>query len=170
MVENNETLKPSPKPSSFDARLAMLAKGSLQTKALVDQLPELLKDYEKKLMDAATHRSENSIYLASIGSDCSAVKDFMAGLTPPEERTLELATSDASPVKKKTTAAEKEAWRDIQRTENKALYALVQRQNSVFFITEADKVAIEIALQRIQNARIVLTLKTAQMNFLAGGD
>ena len=153
----------------FDNKLAMLqdVKSSLRTKELVDKLPALLDEYQQRLMDQVQNRQINAEYTASLTGDCKAVKEFMAGLNPPTE-VQSLPVEGEPPKVRKTTAAEKEAWFSRQRIENKMLYALTQKQAVASTIIESDKIAVEIAVQRLQNARTVLALKTAQLNFLAG--
>ena len=154
-----------------EEKLAMLRdpKSHLHTKLLIDQLEVLLKDYEKKLFDQAQHRAENAQFLAPYGSDCSAVKEKLACLIPPNE--AQVSTADGAEAKpRKTTIPEKEAWLKQQRAEDKELVTLIKKQNAATYIIEADKVAIEIALQKMQNVRTVIILKTAQLNFLAGNE
>jgi hypothetical protein len=175
MVENAGA--ETPQQIMFRQKLAMLSdlRSALRTKELVEKLPELLNDYQTKMMEQAQHRVENANFIAPLGSDCTAVKDKLASLTPPEEK--EIPSSEIEPgtpsvgkipKMKKTTVQDKEAWLSRQRTEDKDLVALIARQGSVAFVIEADKAAVEIARERLQNARVVLALKTAQLYFLAG--
>jgi len=150
----------------FDQKVTMLQdpKSSLHTKKLVEQLPELLKAYETALLDYSQHRASNNDFVASSGSDCQAVKQKLLELSPPEEK----LDPDKPEKPRKMTLADKAAWLNNQRTENRDLITLIARQQSVAFILEGDKTAIEIAKERLANARTVLELKTAQLKFLGG--
>lgn len=168
-----ETTQTNPLSPALLKKLEMLSSknGSLYTKELVEQLPNLLKDLETKMMDAAAHRQANADFIAAVGADCRAVKDYMATLRPPEEKLIGVDPTTTPPSKgewKKTTKEDKEAWLSRQRSEDSNLLALIKKQGTVYFVIEADKVAIEIAGERLANARIVLSLKAAQLNFLAG--
>lgn len=129
-----------------------------RTSALIEQLSKLESEYQKALMDQTEHKSAGASFLASIGSDCQAVKEFMAGLNPPAE--IE---------GKKTTVAEREGWLLKQRSENKELFALIERQKTTAFILESDKNQVVLVENKMSNTRAVMALRTAQLSFLSGG-
>jgi hypothetical protein len=131
---------------------------SQRSAQLIEWLSKFEDDYQKALYDQTEHKNANATFLCSIGSDCQAVKEFLAGLNPPE--------TDAG---KKTTVAEREAWLTKQRKENKELFVLIERQKTAAFILESDKNQIAIIENKMSNVRAVLALRTAQLSFLSGG-
>ncbi len=131
---------------------------SQRTATLIEQLSQLEVEYQKALMEQTEHKNANATFLSSIGSDCQAVKEFMAGLNPPSE-------VDG----KKTTVADREAWLLKQRKENKDLFSLIERQKTAAFIIESDKNQIAITENKMSNVRAILALRTAQLSFLSGG-
>jgi hypothetical protein len=140
-----------PEQAYLQAKQALLK--AMDTKKLVDSLPVLLQEYQQKLLDEAQHRSHKTALAKEL-------KEKLAFLTPPEK--------DADG--KKTTVPDREKWLEQQKSENPEIKALIEKQLTADFITEADHIAAEMSLQRLQNARIVLSLKTAQIRFLAGDD
>jgi hypothetical protein len=93
-----------------------------------------------------------------MSTDCQEVKRILAELAtqgPPAESG------------KKLTAAHREVWLQKQRTENDELAAAINKQKSISFLLENNEINIEMARRRLEGARALLALRTAQINFLA---
>jgi len=158
MAETKSTLTPEEYQSlskSTQAKIKII--NSQKTVTLVERLDQLESEYEKAVRNATDNKNANTTFIANMGSDSQAVKEFMAGLQCPE-----LNESG-----KKTTVAEREAWLMKQRKDNPELLVLIERQKSAAFILEADRNQIDIMSHRIANVRAVLALRTAQLNFLS---
>jgi len=148
-----------------EQKLAVLK--SLNTKALVESLPKLEEEFDRTLRDDASFRNLNYGYLASTGSDCAEVKRIMAELIIQAPETW----ADGEKAGKRLTAPEKEAWLIKQREGNRGLANAIKRQIDVSFILDNNRIAIEMAKKRLESAKVVLGLKTAQIKFLSeGGD
>jgi hypothetical protein len=130
---------------------------SIDTKSLIEKLHQSEDALEKAMIDEAKFKAENHSFLGS--GDCQEVKKILAELNvqAPE-------TNGAS---RKMTIADKEAWLLRQRTENKELSDAINKQRSVSFVYDDHQIKIEIAKRRLNSVMAILTLKTAQINFLA---
>ena len=127
----------------------------LNTKRLVDLLPELEEKLEAALREDASFRNLNAGYCSSGTSDCAEVKRLSA----------ELAIQ-GKPSEKKSTVEETKNWLILQRTSNDALAQALARQNDVAFELENLRISIEMAKKRLENIHKVLALRTAQIEFL----
>lgn len=128
---------------------------SLDTKKQIDLLPDLEEKLETALRAEARFRDLNYGYLSSRDQDCAEVKRILAELTtkgPGED--------------KKYTAAERDAWLTLQRTENEDLSRAILRQKDVAFALENYRIDIEMAKKRLENVHKVIGLRTAQIQFL----
>lgn len=126
----------------------------LDTKRLVNMLPELEEKLEAALREEAAFKDLNAGFIASGTNDCAEVKRILADLTW------------RCPVKDKTTAPEREAWLVLQRTENEELVAVINRQKTTAFGLENIRVNVEMTKKRLENIHRVLALRTAQIEFL----
>ncbi|GAI88750.1 unnamed protein product, partial [marine sediment metagenome] len=64
--------------------------------------------------------------------------------------------------------ADREIWLQKQRAENKELLGAITKQREVAFLIDAHGIKVDMAKKRLEGTRVVLSLKTAQINFLAG--
>jgi hypothetical protein len=131
---------------------------NLDTKGLVEKIHQYQDELERALREQASLKNTNREYLASgTSSDCQEVKRILA----------ELAAQGPPDQGKKFTVVEREAWLQRQRTENEELCAAIKEQKNVSFLMENIEIDIEMAKRRLEGARAVLALRTAQLNFLA---
>lgn len=128
-----------------------LLKNQLRTKELVANLDRLTEDLEKALIAEADFRSVQHSYLASRENDCGEVKRLLAEL------------SAANPGK---NTIERDAWITKQRVENKELNQAILKQREVAFLIDDHRIAVEIAKKKLENTKIVIGLRTVQINFL----
>lgn len=124
------------------------------TATLEKRLTELENALEEAMKKEALLRNENVGFMASAGSDCAEVKRIEAELLVVAE-----GRNDT----------ERKAWLTRQRTENKELAAAVQKQRATAFSVDNCRIDVEMAKKRLESIKAVLGLKTAQINFLAGG-
>ena len=129
-----------------------LLKLPLRTKELVIQLPELEANLAKALIDESLFRNQHHGYLASSGSDCQEVKRLLAEI------------SIDNPGK---NAAERDAWSLRQRVENQAVNDAITKQREVAFVLDDYRIKVEMAKRKYESVKVVLNLRTAQINFLA---
>jgi len=129
----------------------------LDTKRLVDLLPDLEEKLEAALREEASFRNLNVGYLSSGISDCAEVKRISAELAIKGMLREDL---------KKPTVEETKNWLILQRTENDELSRALVRQNDVAFELENMRISIEMAKKRLENIHKVLALRTAQIEFL----
>ncbi|MBU1173184.1 MAG: hypothetical protein KKD44_26770, partial [Proteobacteria bacterium] len=122
---------------------------------LEKRLTELENTLEEAMKKEASLRNmnENVGFIASAGSDCAEVKRIEAEL-------LVLAEG--------RNDTERKAWLTRQRKENQELAAAVQKQRATAFSVDSCRVDVEMAKKRLESVKVVLALKTAQINFLAG--
>ena len=132
---------------------------SLDTKSLIQKLHQYETEFQKAMIDEAMFKSQNHDYLGS--GDCQAVKKILAELAAQAPSTKE---DD-----KKTTVADREAWLQKQREENKELSAAIVKQREVAFLIDDHGIKVEMARRRLTSATAVLALKTQQLAFLASG-
>lgn len=111
-------------------------------------------------MEDAKYRSENVPFLASYGDDCREVKSILADLL--------LDGPPLGPEDKKFTAAQTDAWLRKQRTENKQLADAIQKQLTVTFVTENNRIAIDMCKKKLESLSKLMALRTAQIEFLVG--
>jgi hypothetical protein len=130
---------------------------SLDTKSLIEKLHQYEAELQKEMTDEADFKNSNHGYLGS--GDCQEVKRILAELATQAPETNEAG--------KKMTAADKEAWLLRQRKENKELSDTIAKQRQVAFLVDDHQIKVEMAKKRLEGARAVLALKTAQINFLA---
>lgn len=125
----------------------------LNTKPLVDRLDGLEGSLETALRAEASFRDLNAGFLSSgTTSDCAEVKRMLA----------ELSAKGAG---EKQTVAEKEVWLTLRRSDTD-LAAAIARQKTVAFDLDGHRTTIEMAKHKLTNLRVVLGLKTAQIQFL----
>ncbi|MBA7645325.1 hypothetical protein ES703_53080 [subsurface metagenome] len=130
---------------------------SLNTKGLIQKLHQYEDELQKAMTDEATFKSQNHNYLGS--GDCQEVKRILAELAAQAPSTKEDS--------KKTTIADREAWLQKQRKENKELSTAIAKQQQVAFLVDDHEIKVEMARRRLTSATVVLALKTQQLAFLA---
>ena len=129
----------------------------LDTKALIAKLSQYEDEFQKTLTGEAMFKSQNHGYLGS--GDCQEVKRILAELAAQAPETKEDG--------KKPTVADREAWLQKQRTENKELSEAIIKQREVAFLIDDHGIKVEVARRRLAGATAVLALKTQQLAFLA---
>lgn len=132
---------------------------NLNTKALIKNIKDYEDQLEKAMREDASFKNLNYEYLSSGINDCQAVKSILSELSAqiPD-------TNDAG---KKITVDERKAWLEQQRTTNQELSGAISRQKDIAFLVDNNQISIEMAKKRLESAKAVLGLKTAQINFLA---
>ena len=128
---------------------------SLETKTLATKILGLENALETSLRREAEFKNANQGWLSSGTSDCNNVKQLEAEISAGAQG---------------SNAATRTAWLARQRTENLELAAAISKQAQVAFDLENVKIGTEMAHRKLESALAVLNLKTAQLNFLAGGD
>ena len=123
------------------------------TASLEKRLSELENSLEGAMRQEAELRNENIGFIASVGSDCAEVKRLEAELLVIAE-----GKNDT----------ERKAWLTRQRTGNDELAVAVRVQRSVAFKIDNSRIDVEMAKKRLESVKIILALKTAQINFMAG--
>ena len=139
----------------IDEKLKILK--SLDTKDLIAKIHQYEDEFEKALAGQADFKSQNHQFLGS--GDCQEIKRILAELAAHAPETNEAG--------KKMTLADKEVWLQKQRTENKELSEAIQKQRMVAFLIGDHEIKVEMARRRLVGATALLTLRTAQINFLA---
>jgi len=132
---------------------------SRETKSLVEKLHQAEDALEKAMIDEADFKNSNHGYLGS--GDCQEVKRILAEIS-----TQAPETNGAG---KKMTVADKEAWLQKQRTENKELADAITKQRQVGFLVDDHQIKCEMARRRLEGIRAVLALTTQQIAFFASG-
>jgi len=132
---------------------------SLDTKALIKNIKDYEDELEKAMREDASFKNLNYEYLASGTNDCSAVKSILAELSAQAPET--------NKADKKITVDERKAWLEQQKKSNEELSKAINKQKDVAFLIDNNQIAIEMAKKRLESAKAVLGLKTAQINFLA---
>ena len=132
---------------------------TLDTKALIVKLHQYEDGFEKAMIAEADFKNSNHGFLG-IG-DCLEVKRILAELS--------VKTPELDKDEKKMTAAGKEKWLIRQREENKELNDAISKQRQVVFLLDDHHIKVEMAKKRLEGIKVVLILKTAQINFLATG-
>jgi len=131
---------------------------SLDTKNLTVKIHQYEDEFEKAMIAEADFKTQNHGYLGS--GDCQEVKRILGELSVQAPETTEAG--------KKLTIADKDAWLLRQRTENKELSDAIAKQRQVSFLIDDHQIKVEMARRRLAGSTAVLTLRTAQINFLAG--
>lgn len=131
----------------------------LDTKDLIAKIKQYEDELEKAMIAEADFKMQNHGYLGS--GDCQEVKRILAELA--------IQAPEANEVGKKTTVAEREIWLLLQRKENKELSKAITKQREVAFLLDDHQIKVEMAKKRLEGTKVVLALKTAQINFLASG-
>jgi len=132
---------------------------NLDTTGLMKRLHDTEDALEEALRDEASYKNLNFEYIASGTSDCQAVKAVLAELS--------VQVPEADVDGKKYTAPQKEQWLVKQRVENPQLQAEINKQQSVDFLIDNNRIKSDMAKRRLEGAKGELALKTAQLNFLA---
>lgn len=132
---------------------------ALDTKNLVEKIQQYEDGLEEAMTKEADFKNQNHGYLGS--GDCLEVKRLLAELSAQAPETNEAG--------KKTTVADREVWLVKQRVENKELNDAISKQRQVVFLLDDHHIKVEMAKKRLEGVKIVLALKTAQINFLASG-
>jgi len=130
---------------------------SLGTKALIAKLSQYEDELQELMAEEAMFKNQSHGYLGS--GDCQEAKRILAELA-----TQAPSTNEAG---KKTTIADREAWLQKQRTENKELNEAIAKQQQVAFLVGNHEIKVEMARRRLTSAIAVLALKTQQLAFLA---
>ena len=170
----------------------------LGTKDLIDNLAKYEEQLDKEMREEASFKDSNYGYLASGTSDCSEVKQILAGLLAQAPETTKIdkpltKTKKATWLKeqqkqepkfsgnifdapettletKNLTENDKKAWLERQRTENQDLVAAINRQVQVAFNLDNYRINIETTKKRLEGTRAVLALRTAQIRFLSDSE
>ncbi len=141
-----------------DLKKKIIELQEMDIKGISIKLEEAEAALGKALTEEAEYKRDNTGYLASQGSDCPEVKRLIAQLTamgPPGE------------ADKKLTAALKDNWLIIQRTDNPDLAQAVSHQTVVSFTLETHKVECDNTKRKHTRLVNLLSVKAAQLNFLA---
>ena len=139
----------------LDEKLRILK--SLDTKDLIAKIRQYEDEFEKALAGQADFKSQNHQFLGS--GDCQEVKRILAELAAHAPETNEAG--------KKMTLADKEAWLQKQRTENKELSEAIQKQRQVAFLLDDHEIKVEMARRRLASVMTIMALRTQQIAFLA---
>ena len=131
---------------------------SLDTKALIERIHQYEDELEKAMSAEAAFKNSNHGFLSSTG-DCQEVKRILAELA--------VQAPETNGSEKKMTVADREVWLTRQRKENKELSDTIAKQRQVAFVLDDHQIKVEIAKKRLEGAKAVLALKTAQIHFLA---
>lgn len=129
----------------------------LETKPLVEKITQYENELEKVMRDEADFRNSNHQYIGS--GDCQEVKRILAELSVQAPETNELG--------KKMTISDREIWLTKQRTENKELNEAMVKQRQVTFLLDDCHIKVEMVKKRLEGVKVIIALKTAQINFLA---
>ena len=138
-----------------DEKLKILK--SLDTKDLIAKIRQYEDEFEKALAGQADFKSQNHQFLGS--GDCQKVKRILAELAAHAPETNEAG--------KKMTLADKEAWLQKQRTENKELSEAIQKQRQVAFLLDDHEIKVEMTRRRLASTVAIMALRTQQIAFLA---
>jgi len=141
-------------------RLIMLQK--LDTKKLAERLDVLQDSLFTSLLNRANLSLEESRNIGRAGGDSPRVKELLAMATfvCPAEIDGQKVTNDKM----------QEAWLTKQRKESKELNEAGQAQAQAQFQLDSSQATIDATKEELRNIRVVLALKTAQINFLSGSD
>ena len=133
----------------------------LGTKDLIEKIEKLEDKLEGAMRDDASFRNLNAEYIATYNSDCRRVDEILADLS--------LKIPEMIPgTEKKMTNPDREAWLKRQRKDNRDLSHAIDRQNSITFELDNNRITIESTKKRLESAKAVLALRTAQIEFLRG--
>lgn len=133
---------------------------NLDTKDLITKIHQYEDALEKAMIAEAHFKAQWHEYIASRGSDCQAVKIIIAELSVKAPETNEAG--------KKMTVPDRENWLLLQREKNKeVLGSAIAKQKEVAFLLDDYQIKVDMAKKRLEGVKIILTLKTAQINFLA---
>ena len=138
-------------------KLAILRK--LDTKNIIEGIEKCENELENELKKEADFKGQNYGYLCSEGRDCAEVKRILAELS--------IKVPEAGDEGKKFTVADRDAWLLRQRKENEELDKAIIKQREVAFLLDDYQIKVEIAKKRLESRKVILNLKTAQLNFLA---
>lgn len=132
---------------------------AMETKELIESLNAKNQQLFENQLIEASYVKENREYIPTRGCDCRAV----------QLREAELKAEAPDEIDgKKTTAPKLEAWLVRQRKDDSQLVSFIQKQADVEFTIE-DMRLKNGYLQRQTNAMLgLLSLRTAQITFLAG--
>lgn len=131
---------------------------SLGTQELIKRLDDSLSALGAILNQKAHLEKDWSGFLASPGQDCREVKQKLAELSA--------GAPEFNGTGKKATVAERESWLLTQRTQNPDLKALIDKQGQASVMMEDNRIAMELAREKLANTRAVLALRTAQVTYL----
>lgn len=132
---------------------------SRETKSLVEKLHQAEDALEKAMREESDFKAQNHGYLGS--GDCQEVKRILGELAAQAPET--------NGAGKKTTIADREAWLQRQRTENKELSDAIAKQRQVSFLIDDHQIKVEMARRRLAGTTAILALMTQQIAFLASG-
>ncbi len=140
----------------IEERLRILK--SLDTKSLVEKLHQYEDELEKALIEQADFKAQNHGYLGA--GDCQEIKKILGEITAQ--------APEVNDTGKKMTIADREAWLQKQRMENKGLSDAIAKQQQVAFLLSDYEIKLEMTRRRLTSAIAVLALRTQQIAFLAG--
>lgn len=132
---------------------------ALGTAELVTSIAKAEKDLELALQEESRLRSEHQELLAGRSDDCEAVKRAMAEIMlacPAEENG------------KKWTETDKKNWLLRQRTTDKQLAEIINKQRMAQVVIEDVGIKVEMGRARLADLRQILALRVAQISFFAG--
>ena len=139
----------------IDEKLKILK--SLDTRDLIAKIRQYEDEFEKALAGQADFKSQNHQFLGS--GDGQEIKRILAELAVQAPETNEAG--------KKMTLADKEAWLQKQRTENKELSEAIQKQRQVSFLIDDHEIKVEMARRRLASTVAIMALRTQQIAFLS---
>ena len=134
----------------------------LDTKKLVERMNILQEGLFTSMLNHANLTLEETQNIGRAGGDSPRVKELLAMATficPAEIEGTKL-TNDKM----------RDAWLTKQRNESKELNEAIQAQAQAQFQLDSSQATIEVTKEELRNIRAVLALKTAQINFLSGGE
>lgn len=139
-----------------------------RTKELIERMNRLEDELETALREEASFKNLNTGYLASYGSDCSEVERLLSELSirAPETVRIDTVTVPGETREKKMTAQDRTAWLTLLRTQDQGVIAAINRQHSTAFNLDNLRITTEMVKKRLEGVKTVLSLKTAQIEFL----
>jgi len=132
----------------------------------IPDLLQYLKETEAELQSLETEALEfadqNRSFIGARGGHCEEARF--------KEAELLLNAPEYNPNGKKATVEEKRAWVELQKRDDPAFRAILQKQAEVDFRLEDFRIRLEALKRRSDRLKAVLRIREAQIRFLAGGD
>ena len=146
-----------------DRNRKITALKNLDTGPLIKLLQQQQDTLESALREEAKVKDLNMGFMASGNNDCAEVKRILAELA---YQAPSIGPGSISPIGKKPTVAERETWLTLQRQRNHELVVAIEQQRVTMFTLESLRIDSEMAKKKMENIRAVLSLRTAQIEFL----